>query len=62
MGIAAVQAMARHRLYRVPFVGVPRAVVETRMRRGQQLGGMRRNPDQDFNDLHLYQRDIARAA
>ena len=26
LGVAAVQAMARHRLARVPFIGVPRAV------------------------------------
>ena len=35
LGVAAVQAMARHRLARVPFIGVPRAVVEARRRRGQ---------------------------
>ena len=34
VGMAAVQAMARHRLARVPYIGVPRAVVSGRMRRG----------------------------
>ena len=32
--MATVQAMARHRLARVPYVGVPRAVVEARVQRG----------------------------
>ena len=39
MGMAAVQAMARHRLARVPYVGVTREVVQARARRmarGQQ--------------------------
>ena len=40
VGMAVVQAMARHRLSRVPFVGVPRAVVQARARRRQQgVGG-----------------------
>ena len=34
VGVVAVQAMARHRIARVPYVGLPRAVVEQRMRRG----------------------------
>ena len=33
MGVAAVREFARHRLRRVPYVGVPRAVVEQRMQR-----------------------------
>ena len=39
MGVAAVQAMARHRLARVPFVGVPRAMVEGRVRREDVFWG-----------------------
>ena len=34
MGLVAVQAMARHRLARIQYIGVPRAVVEGRRRRG----------------------------
>ena len=33
MGMATVIAMARHRLARVPYIGVPRAMVEARLRR-----------------------------
>ena len=33
MGLGAVQAMARHRLARVPYVGVSRAVVQARAQR-----------------------------
>ena len=33
MGVAAVREFARHRLRRVPYVGVSRAVVEQRMQR-----------------------------
>ena len=33
IGLAAVQAMARHRLARIPYIGVPRRVVEGRRRR-----------------------------
>ena len=39
LGMAVVQAMARHRLARVPYVGVSRAVVQARAQRRQQGGG-----------------------
>lgn len=39
MGMAAVQAFARHRLARVPYVGVSRAVVEMRAPRGGGVVG-----------------------
>ena len=35
VGLAAVQAMARHRLLRVPFVGASHAAVAARTQRGQ---------------------------
>ena len=38
MGLAAVQAMARHRLSRVPFVGVPRGAIEARRLHADGLG------------------------
>ena len=38
LGMAVVQAMARHRLARVPYVGVSRAVVEARAMRPQAPG------------------------
>ena len=34
IGVATARAMARHRIRRVPFIGVPRAVLEERMRHG----------------------------
>ena len=40
LGLAIGREMARHRLHRVPFVGVPRAAMNARMRRGDPgLGG-----------------------
>ena len=38
LGVVAVQAMARHRLARAPFIGVPRAVVDARLQRRGQVG------------------------
>ena len=40
VGMAVVQAMARHRLARVPYVGVSRTVVQARAQRRQQGGGL----------------------
>ena len=34
IGVAVARAMARHRLRRVPFIGVPRPVLDARARRG----------------------------
>ena len=39
IGLAAVQAMARHRLARVPYIGVQRQFVVARARRGQLRRG-----------------------
>ena len=39
MGTAAVQAFARHRISRVPYIGMPRAVVDARQRGQQGDGG-----------------------
>eukprot|EP00327_Prymnesium_parvum_P013060 CAMPEP_0184401116 /NCGR_PEP_ID=MMETSP0007-20130409/77732_1 /TAXON_ID=97485 /ORGANISM="Prymnesium parvum, Strain Texoma1" /LENGTH=157 /DNA_ID=CAMNT_0026756363 /DNA_START=45 /DNA_END=518 /DNA_ORIENTATION=- len=39
IGLATVQAMARHRLARLPYVGVPRAIVQARMQRGPRMRG-----------------------
>ena len=37
VGVAAVRAYARHRIARVPYVGVPRAVIERQMRRQAEV-------------------------
>ena len=38
-GLVICREFARHRIRRVPYIGVPRAVVELRMQRGQLIGG-----------------------
>ena len=58
--MAVVQAMARHRLARVPYVGVSRAVVQARAQRRQQqqqgAGGAWVFDAQDiYLDVALYQ-------
>ena len=55
--MAVVQAMARHRLARVPYVGVSHAVVQARaQRRQQQQGGAWVFDAQDiYLDVALYQ-------
>ena len=57
LGMAVVQAMARHRLARVPYVGVSRAVVQARaQRRQQQQWGAWVFDAQDiYLDVALYQ-------
>ena len=40
MGVAVVREMARHRLRRVPLIGVPRAAVVTRRQRGVGVHGV----------------------
>ena len=39
LGLVICHEFARHRIRRVPYIGVPRAVVERRMQRGQLVGG-----------------------
>jgi len=39
VGLATVQAMARHRLARLPYIGVPRAVVQAQLQRGPRARG-----------------------
>ena len=38
-GLVICREFARHRIRRVPYIGVPRAVVERRTQRGQLIGG-----------------------
>ena len=35
LGVAVARAFARHRIRRISFIGVPRAVLEDRMARGE---------------------------
>ena len=39
LGLVMCREFARHCIRRVPYIGVPRAVVERRMQRGQLIGG-----------------------
>ena len=39
LGLVICREFARHRIRRVSYIGVPRAVVQRRMQRGQLIGG-----------------------
>ena len=51
VGLATVQAMARHRLAREPYIGLERAHVEARMRRGEPQGVPFAYPAPQFGQL-----------
>ena len=57
IGVTVVQAMARHRLARVPYIGVPRDIVATRMQRGPQQRGHPHPyaPEPGHADFYQYQ-------
>ena len=57
MGMASVLAMARHRLSRVPLIGVPRQAVEQHMRRARaRAQGHGREVDTgDLTEFFAYQ-------
>ena len=42
MGVVTAREMARHRLHRLPYVGVPRAAIERRQLHPRALMGQRR--------------------
>ena len=66
MGMAAVQAMARHRLARVPYIGVPRQVIQPRpqQRQGQRGAAWVHEAQHIYADLARFQGGaaVARAA
>ena len=57
MGMASVLAMARHRLSRVPLIGVPRQAVEQHMRRARARvhGHGRELNTNDLTEFFAYQ-------
>ena len=57
MGMAAVQAMARHRLARVPYIGVPRQMIEQRVQQNAAGGdgGRPYGPPPWIHDFYQYQ-------
>ena len=60
IGVAATRAMARHRIRRTVFVGVPRAVLDDRARRGVAATGADRHPSEDdLHALYAHQRAVA---
>ena len=66
MGMAAVQAMARHRLARVPYIGVPRAVIQARVwrmaqQRQQQGTGWVHAAQEIYIDLARFQGRVGAA-
>ena len=52
IGVAATRAMARHRIRRTVFIGVPRAVLDDRVRRCVAAVGADRHPHD--HDLHAF--------
>ena len=54
LGMASVLAMARHRLQRVPVIGVPREAVEDIMRRGNE-GARGRAVATDLAEFYAFQ-------
>ena len=57
VGLVTAQAMARHRLARVSYIGVPRDFITTRMQRGPQRRGHPHPyaPAPDHADFFQYQ-------
>ena len=61
IGVAATRAMARHRIRRTVFIGVPRAVLDDRVRRGVAAVGADRHPhDHDLHAFFAHQIVVAR--
>ena len=54
VGVTAVQAMARHRLARVPYIGVPRQIIAVRAQRGA-AGGVPYAPEPGHADFFQFQ-------
>ena len=57
LGMASVLAMARHRLSRVPLIGVPRNAVEQHMQRARARaqGHGRESDSRDLTEFFAYQ-------
>ena len=64
LGLVICREFARHRIRRVPYIGVPRAVVEQRMQRGQLIGGPRARVPLyvPYADFYQYQAGAGRLA
>ena len=60
IGVAVTRAMARHRIRRTVFIGVPRAVLDDRARRGLAATGEDRHPrDSDLHAFYAHQIVVA---
>ena len=64
LGLVICREFARHRIRRVPYIGVPRAVVEQRMQRGQLIGGPQARVPLyvPYADFYQYQAGAGRLA
>ena len=64
MGLVICRKFARHRIRRVPYIGVPRAVVEQRIQRGQLIGGpqVRVPLYVPYADFYQYQAGVRQSA
>ena len=64
LGLVICREFARHRIRRVPYIGVPRAVLEQRMQRGQLIGGPQARVPLyvPYADFYQYQAGAGRLA
>jgi len=64
LGLVICREFARHRIRRVPYIGVPRAIVEQRMQRGQLIGGPQARVPLyvPYADFYQYQAGAGRLA
>ena len=60
VGLCAVQAMARHRLARVPYVGVPYAALADRAQRHADAAAAHYAPDPEHADFFQFQQGHVR--
>ena len=60
IGVAVARAMARHRIRRTVFIGVPRAVIDGRARRGVAAAraGVAGHTDEDLFGFRAYQTHV----
>ena len=64
LGLVICREFARHRIRRVPYIGVPRAVVERRTQRGQLIGGAQAQAPLyvPYADFYQFQAGVGRLA
>ena len=58
VGIAVARAYARYRIRRVPYVGVPRAVIDDRVQRAARAGPSTAPREEDTHALWSHQATV----